>query len=80
MESTMYMKEKKTRQNVSLNEAELIPTTKIRRISTCQSKHYRAINAGWGACRYSWCGCRGFKKPASGWVCANCGHSYDDHF
>ena len=75
----MYTKEKKTKQNVSQNEAELMPMTKIRRISTCHGQHYRDINAAWGACRYSWCGCRGFKGNTN-YACQNCGHSYRDHF
>lgn len=80
MDNAMYITKKtNTRTNVSQNDVEQMPITKIRRIPTCHSKHYRDINAGWGRCRYTWCGCRGFNGNTN-YACQNCGHKYSDHF
>lgn len=80
MDDAMYISKKtNTRTSVSQNDVEQMSVTKIRKISTCHSKHYRDINAGWGRCRYTWCGCRGFKGNTN-YACQNCGHKYSDHF
>ncbi len=81
MENTMCIisNKKKMRQMETQNEIEQSSVIKIRRFSTCRDRHYRDLNAAWGACRYSWCGCRGFKGNTN-YGCQNCGHSYRDHF
>ena len=73
MEDTMF--KTKTRQTVSLNE---LPVSRMRRISTGQSRHYRSIISGWGRCCK--CACIAFEEDYDNReVCKNCGHNYRYH-